>query len=157
MQQRLPRAFNPEVEVLCGDIADLDRQYQVVTLVEVLEHISDQIMASFVANVANLLAPDGYLLVTVPTVNIPLNQKHYRHYYEQLLTDTLAPHFTIQKTCWLYRRSRRERLLRRLLYNRFFLLNYPAALATVWGMHKRSTFFADTASGAHLFCLARPL
>ena len=93
------RAFNPEVEVLCGDITGLSQQYDAVTLVEVLEHIPDQQMAEFVHNVARLVATDGNIIVTVPTVNVPLNKKHYRHYDIQLLRDTLGSHFQI-KDCW---------------------------------------------------------
>lgn len=148
------RAFNPEVEVLCGDIVDLSQQFDAVTLVEVLEHIPDWQISEFVHNTAHLLAPNGYMIVTVPTVNVPLNKKHYRHYDIQLLRNTLAPHFQIKEYWWLYRRSFAEQLIRRILYNRLFLLNSSQALALIWKIHRRFTYFADSKTGAHLVCVA---
>lgn len=151
------RAFNPEVEVLCGNIADLSQQYDVVTLVEVLEHISNQQIPEFVRNVARLVTPDGYMIVTVPTTNVPLNDKHYRHYDVQVLRDTLAPHFQIKHAQWLYRRSFVERLIRQTLHNRLFVLNSSQALASIWKVHRHFTYYADSKTGAHLIAIAQTL
>jgi SAM-dependent methyltransferase len=148
------RAFNPEVEVLCGDIADLSQQYDAIALVEVLEHIPDQQITAFVNHVASLVARNGFLIVTVPTVNVPLNKKHYRHYDVQVLRDTLAPHFQIKDCWWLYRRGIAERLIRRILCNRLFLLNSSKALTLVWKIHRRFTYYANSKTGAHLACVA---
>lgn len=149
------RAFNPEVEVLCGDICELSQQYQVVTLVEVLEHIPDEQMAMFIQNVGQLLTPTGCLIVTVPTVNLALNKKHYRHYNSQMLTDILAPCFVIEDVKWLYRLGSFERILRRILYNRLFILNSPPALTFLWKVHNRFSYYADSTTGAHLVCIAK--
>lgn len=148
------KAFNPEVEILCDDISNLKHQYQMVTLVEVLEHISDQQTEDFLRNVSRLLSPDGCLLVTVPTVNVPLNKKHYRHYDLQVLEKSLSPHFEIKRHWWLYRQGRTEKLLRKLLCNKFYLLNYPPALRLIWRTHQRISFYADNQTGTHLVCLA---
>jgi len=150
------RAFNPDVEFHCVDIAKMSGVYELVTLIEVLEHIPDHEMGGFIQNVARLVKEDGHLLVTVPTVNVPLNKKHYRHYSFELLRSTLKPHFEIEKHWWLYRISVLERLLRKAIINRVYVLNLWPLLALIWRMHKRWIYFADTSTGAHLVCLARP-
>jgi len=149
------RAFNPDVEFYCVDITKMSGAYELVTLIEVLEHIPDQGMEGFVQNVARLVEEDGHLLVTVPTVNVPLNKKHYRHYSFGLLRSTLKPHFEIEKHWWLYRQGYLERLLRSFMVNRFYVLNWEPLLALIWRIHKRKTYFADASTGVHLLCLAR--
>jgi len=149
------RAFNPDVEFYCVDIAKMSGVYELVTLIEVLEHIPDKEMEVFIQNVARLVKEDGHLLVTVPTVNVPLNKKHYRHYSFELLRSTLEPHFEIEKHWWLYRQGYLERLLRSFMVNRFYVLNWEPLLALIWRIHKRKTYFADASTGVHLLCLAR--
>jgi SAM-dependent methyltransferase len=133
------RAFNPEANCLHGDIATLAEQYEMVTLVEVLEHIPDDHMSEFVAHVARLLPENGYLMVTVPTINLPLNKKHYRHYNLQILTNSLNSHFYIEDHWWLYRRGYIERVIRSFLCNRFYALNLSPLLQVIWKLHKRLT------------------
>lgn len=149
------RAFNPDVDFKCSDIATLSGTYTLITLIEVLEHIPDEQMVGFVQNLARLLEKDGRLLVTVPTTNVPLNKKHYRHYDLDVLKATLAPYFVIEKHWWLYRRGLLERCLRTLMANRLYILNFSPLLTIIWRIHKRETYFANALSGAHLVCLAR--
>lgn len=149
------RAFNDEKTFYCADIAAISGTFECATLIEVLEHIPDESMAQFIGNVARLVQGNGYLLVSVPTVNVPLNKKHYRHYDFRLLKATLEPYFTIQQHWWVYRRSFLERCLRLLMVNPIFILNFSPLLALIWRTHRRKTYFADASSGAHLVCLAR--
>ena len=148
------RAFNPEVEILHEDIANIQQKYRMITLIETLEHIPDQYMAEFVSNLTRIICRNGSLLVTVPTVNFPLNKKHYRHYNLQTLQNDLSPHFEIKEHWWLSRYSHTTRLLTRLLCNRFYLLNYSPALKLIWKIHKRFNFHVDSSTGAHLVCVA---
>lgn len=153
------RAFNPGIEFMCTDIATLSAEYECVTLIEVLEHIPDEQynMAGFVRNVARLVKRDGRLLVSVPTINVPVNRKHYRHYDLALLEATLEPFFKIERHWWLYRRGMCEQLLRSMLVNRFYILNWTPLLALMWRIHYRRTYFADALTGAHLVCVAKPV
>lgn len=148
------RAFNPDIEFRCADIANLTGTYALVTLIEVLEHIPDEQVERFVRNVARLTEENGRLMVTVPTVNVPLNEKHYRHYDLDLLEATLQPYFEIEEHWWLYRRSLLARCLRSLVVNRFYVLNCSPVLALIWRIHKHEAYFADSSTGAHLACLA---
>jgi len=109
-----------------------------------------------VRNVARLVQADGHLLITVPTINVPLIRKHYRHYNLELLENTLKPFFDIERHWWLYRRGRVERFMRFVLYNRFYVLNFSPLLKIIWKTHKRITYSADAKTSAHLACLASP-
>lgn len=127
-----------------------------VTLIEVLEHIPDDDLSAFVRNVARLLKDNGRLLVSVPTVDVPVNRKHYRHYDLDLLRATLQPHFAIESTWWLYRRGLVERCIRSLMCNRLYILNSGYVSARLWAIHKRLTYRATARTGVHLICLAKP-
>ncbi len=149
------RAFNPDVDFLCGDVAQVSEKYAWVTLVEVMEHIPDHQMPEFVRNIARLVQDDGLLLISVPTVNTPLNKKHYRHYNLPLLKDTLSTHFEIQNYWWLYRLGILEKLIHSVVCNSLYVLNSTLLLASIWRMHKSLTYHADASTGLHLVCLAK--
>lgn len=149
------RVFNPEVMFHCADIVTLSGTYECVTLIEVLEHISDEHLGEFVCNVARLVAENGHLLLSVPTVNVPLNEKHYRHYDLDLLETTIGSHFEIKRHWWLYRRGFLERWLRFVMVNRFYILNSAPLLNLIWRIHRRKIYFANDTTGAHLVALAR--
>jgi len=151
------RAFNPDVEFVCDDIATISEEFAWVTLIEVLEHIPDDQLTTFVENVARIVQADGHLLISVPTVNVSLNRKHYRHYNLALLKDTIEPHFEIESYWWLYHHGLVERLLRFLICNRLYVLNSKFLLAQFWKVHKVFTYHADSSTGNHLLCLARPI
>jgi len=150
------RAFNPDVTFTCGDIASVPDRYASVTLIEVLEHVPDTAMAVFLRSVARVVQDDGWLLISVPTANVPLTKKHYRHYDREQLEATLSPYFEIEQCAWLYRRCFWERRFRALLCNSFCLLNASFLLRWIWRLHKRLTYHANANNGAHLVCVARP-
>lgn len=149
------RAFNPDVEFICGGISSLSAQYAVVTLIEVLEHIPDSEMGAFLRCIAGLVQDDGRLLISVPTVNVPLTKKHYRHYDLDFLDATIAPYFEIEEHVCLFRRGFLERCLRWWLCNSTYVLNSSFLLALTWRLHRRLTYKADATSGAHLVCVAK--
>lgn len=153
----LAQALNPDLDFLCADVAQIQDRYAMVSLIEVLEHIPDEPMADFLTSVAQRLDAAGQLLVSVPTVNVPLNPKHYRHYDLPMLQTTLSPHFEIAQHWWLYRQGNlSEWLARRLLCNSVYTLNQSRLTALIWRWHRRKNYFAEAGNGAHLVALARP-
>jgi SAM-dependent methyltransferase len=151
------RAFNPGLEIFCGDVSSLwPDTYKCVTLIEVLEHIPDDEMSDFLKKVVRIVQSDGYLVISVPTLNIPTSEKHYRHYSLELVQDTIRPYLEIEEYWWLYRQGVLEKIERRLICNAFYVLNYRPFLSLVWQFHKRYTFYANQTNGTHLVCLARP-
>jgi 2-polyprenyl-3-methyl-5-hydroxy-6-metoxy-1,4-benzoquinol methylase len=63
------------------DSAPLHRSsYDLVTLIEVLEHIPIGETESFLRGAFSMVRPGGVLLVTVPHANKPLQRKHFQHF-----------------------------------------------------------------------------
>lgn len=151
------RCFNPGIDFEAGDCRQLDDSYDVVSLIETLEHVPDDEIETLVAGLHCLVKPTGRLLISVPSVNLSLNKKHYRHYDEALLRYHLSSHFEVNSIWWVYRLGVSEKLFRRLLSNRFFALNHRWSRRMIWKLHRKWNFVADRNSGAHLVCVATPI
>jgi 2-polyprenyl-3-methyl-5-hydroxy-6-metoxy-1,4-benzoquinol methylase len=74
------RAFYPFVDYRTADVADVSEKFDVVNAIEVVEHIDEETLPKFLQAMTNRLAPGRSLIISVPTVNEPLNSKHFRHY-----------------------------------------------------------------------------
>jgi len=82
---RFAQAFYPAVEFHCMATAQLERQFDVVVAIEVLEHVPDAEVGGFLRDVATRTRPGGHVLLTVPSNAVPVHPKHYRHYDEAML------------------------------------------------------------------------
>ena len=81
---------------VAGDLSSMGpASYDLVSLVEVLEHIPPDETADFLRRAFDLVAPGGTLAITVPHANKPLQAKHYRHFtgalLRRVLTESLGP------------------------------------------------------------------
>jgi len=85
------RAFNSDKNFICGNLDAIDERFDLVTAIEVLEHIEDSEVENFIAAAVSRLNSAGRLLIGVPAVNKPLSAKHYRHYDEKLLLEHIKP------------------------------------------------------------------
>lgn len=67
--------------------------FDMVTSVEVIEHVDDD--EAFVANISNVLRPNGVALLTTPNGDARPNPTgdHRRHYTRQQMHDLLSRHF----------------------------------------------------------------
>ena len=152
---RFARAFNPEATFYLADLADIPGQFEIATLIEVMEHISDEEIGEFIEKTAQHILPGGWLVVSSPAVNEPLNRKHYRHYTLPLLQQHLAPHFEIQEHWFLSRRGLRFNLFKKALQNEFGIIVSGKWRRLIWRLHKRYTYMASPTDGRHIVALAR--
>lgn len=155
---RFARAFVPDAdfEVIAAD--RLDDTFDVVSAIEVLEHVPDDGVAGFLRTLAARCRPGGAVLLSVPTTNVPLNPKHYRHYDRALLEQQLAAsgaRLDVERVDFVYRNSRLANWIDRVTQNRFLTLEVPALERLRWDHAWRRLRVADPDDGRHLVATLR--
>lgn len=151
------RAFNPGAAFYWGDVSEVSGKFQVVTLIEVMEHIPDADYPSFINKVATKLEAGGKLIVSVPTTNLPLHHKHHRQYDLTLLEKHLSSAFMIESYWFVTKLGRLYDMLNLMLHNRLFIVQLGPWRRMIWHLHKRFCYRADQTNGAHLVAIARLL
>lgn len=91
------RAFSPNVDFNVRDIVSnpTEKQYDVATLIEVIEHIEPSKLKQFLGAVAQCIQPGGTVIITVPHKNSPLIDKHFQHFDADSLRSALEDHFIV--------------------------------------------------------------
>jgi SAM-dependent methyltransferase len=149
----LARMFgNKSIDFQCKQISEVTGKFDLVSLIEVYEHIHPQQARLFLMDVLSKIAPSGALLVSVPSQNVPLNEKHYRHFSLPLLCDEVSScgKWTLVRVNYCHSTSKLSQWLRRLMINRFWTLNQSNLQQYLIGVYDK--FFKHTTEdcGAHI-------
>jgi SAM-dependent methyltransferase len=152
------RAFHPDVSFYAGDAADIDQVFDVVAAIEVLEHIPDEEVQSFLKVLFARARPGGSVVISVPSVVLPLNKKHFRHYSADLLCSQVqeaqpdAELVSMEHVCrvplWM-------QLYDKITINRFWLIDVPIVSRWLWRRLWMEHRVAKANSGRHLIGLFR--
>ena len=120
----------------------------VITLVEVLEHIEPTQLAGFVRRAAEELRPDGYAIVTVPHSNIKTTPKHYQHFNSETLAAALGDSFEIEKVFFMDKPSRVFRWFMRALGGEgtLYLITNSKLRKRLYDFYFRNCQFSDDES-----------
>lgn len=145
------RAFCPSV-TFQRDIPK-EEIFDVFTLVEVLEHIPPEEISNFLTTLRRSLKPGGRGIVTVPSVAVPVNRKHYQHFSAEYLTETLSPFFAVESVRHLNAVSFSTKIIARLLSNRFFILNDPKLRDFLYNFYKKQYLHAMPGKGTRLMAI----
>lgn len=113
-------------------------------VMEVYEHIHPDNAARFIKGVARLLKPGGFVIVTVPHQNKPLEAHHFRHFDGAGLKREWNECFEVLKIAPFERRSPVRTLLAALMRNRFFILNHGRMLNALYTMYKKHLLLSDS-------------
>lgn len=154
------KAFNPELNIVCGDITDksiFQEKFDIVTLIETLEHIPPEKIQNFLKGIHNCLVEGGILLITVPSKNLKLNPKHFQHFDLKLLREYLTKYFSITDYSFINKNSRYEKLILPLLVNRLFILNQRRILNFIYKKYEKKLLFANEKSGKRIFILCKKI
>lgn len=89
------RLFNPEVAFHEKMLQELpEESYDGIVCLEVIEHISDEILPSFLTGIQRVVKSDGIAFFSVPSINQPLSSKHYKHYTGGMFDELLSGYFS---------------------------------------------------------------
>jgi len=149
------KLFNPTIEFECKDVREENEYYDVVTLIEVIEHIPDDAIYSFLNEVKRILSDNGRILILVPSKNVPVSEKHYRHYDKNLLEQQLNACGLEMEECnyivpnvgaW-------NSFVLRFVSNKFWtieMFNYR-----IWKKYWKNGLVAKETNGSHVFACVK--
>ena len=153
------RLLNPGLSFvradISGDSAALE-PFDVVTLIETLEHVPPVELGAFVSGLRRRVNGGGLLVASVPSVNINMSAKHYQHFDLGSLASALAPHFKVEEHYYLNRLSKWDRLLSAVLTNRYFILNERHLLNALFRRYERSLLAARESDCKRICVVCRP-
>jgi len=105
------------------DFKNSKEKYDIIVCMEVLEHIPDNKINEFIKNLNEKINKNGKLIISVPSINMPLHIKHYRHYSEELLKKQLNKYFKIDKISFITKKGLAYSSINFCLINPLFILN----------------------------------
>lgn len=153
------RLLNPGLRFVREDIADAaapPESFDVVTLIETLEHVPPGELRGFVEGLRRRTSEGGLLVVSVPSRNIKMSAKHYQHFDLGSLKTALAPFFEVVEHHHLNRISKWDTLLSALLTNRYFILNERRMLNALFRRYERSLLAAGESDCKRICVVCRP-
>lgn len=153
------KAMNPPGNYRCMDITGetLGQTFDLLTSIEVLEHVPPASVPEFVAGMRKLARADSRLLLTVPHVNQRLARKHYQHFDAATLAAALSPHFRIASLGYIDRKSRFVDQLERALVNKHFIVANEPLLGALLDLYKRHGFAAAPNTGMRMVALCEAI
>ena len=129
------------------------KRFDVIVASEVLEHIPPEECSQIVSRLDELTCPSGTVVVTVPTHNIKVSRKHYRHFDAKELTTLLGPHFELVSARYTHRAGVRSILIEGMAVNRFFVANWAPWLRLLGTAYRKWAEPARATNGAHLIAV----
>lgn len=150
------RAFCPAADFRNMDVSCVEESFDVVCAIEVLEHIPDADVSAFLKSIASRVKTGGRLIISVPTINSLLNQKHFRHYDQGLLVQQVRaaiPNMLMCHTEFFYKRTFLEGMYQILTDNPFLQGEIPLLRRYVWRYVKKHAAAAGSKNGIHLISI----
>ena len=131
----------PQIEWVCGDVGDtktLEGKFDIITLIETLEHIPPDDIEGFLKGIHYYLREGGQLVLTVPTKNVKVNPKHYQHFDVVSLKALLDPFFSVAEWFFIHKKSFFvKQVFERILVNRIFILNEEHLLRAAYRIYEK--------------------
>ena len=92
--------FHADVRLL-ADMTHLHNQFDVATHIEVFEHIPPEFHSQVLQGIHTLLRPSGLLILSVPSIHMPLNKWHYKHFFRDEIISLIRENgFQVQKAIY---------------------------------------------------------
>lgn len=150
-----------EIEFVCDSIEGFKGpggSFDIITLIEVLEHIPLDKLGKCLESLHSNLNSNGYLFITVPSDNTPVQaaQKHYQHFNIESLQLLLDPLFSIEDYYLVNKKSFIvDRIIQRCFYNNYFIINHKKFLTGLYAYYKNHYFHACKANCKRIVAICR--
>lgn len=143
-----------KVNFIVEDVSKLDKQFDVVTFIEVMEHIGDDVMNEFMNGLKQKVVPGGHLVVSVPSVNVEIIPTHHRHYTLDLLKSHVGDGFELVSCKYIFKRNLLFKLVNGLLINRFFIMRHQGIVDFLFKLGQKC-FDANEDNCVHICAVFR--
>lgn len=147
------RSFNSKAKFINKSHTELNTSFDCITLIEVLEHIPTEHLKRFYEGITKIVKPKGKVIVTVPSKNIALVKKHFRHYHMDDLIQYFNEDFVLLEKDYLITNNIATKIINKVLSNRLFLLKHKGTLAKIWSIYKNKYLISNTISGKRVFAI----
>lgn len=151
------KMFNPTLEFEEIDVAVETGSYDAVTVIEVIEHIPDDLMPAFWQGLYQVLSGDGRIYMTVPSTNLPLNKKHYRHYDLEMIMEHIknaGVNLQIESGGYIVpKKTAYDHFVQKIFYNRFWKFGFFDTFE--WKRLWRNGLEAARTSGLHCYAIIK--
>lgn len=128
------------------DIKDVTGEFDVISLVETLEHVPDVEIPNILKNIDRLLKKGGRVVVSVPASTIPVQKKHYRHYTEEVLKEYFKNYRHLE-TNFLVKKGFLHKVFVYITY-KLFSIKFGRKLSHI--LAKKLLFKASRSTGRHI-------
>jgi len=93
------RGFNPNIEFYVQDLEELDipQEFDVVLFSQIMPHLIPRKIPKVMSRLSNVLKENGKIIIIAASENKPIDEKHYQHFTEESLAETIKPYFEIKK------------------------------------------------------------
>ncbi len=150
------KRFSPNVPFGVIDFTKEINKYKskfgAVVCVEVLEHIQPQKLGMFVDNISKTLKKEGVVIVTTPTTNLKLQQKHHQHFNEKKLDYLFSKSFIKKKV--IYHSNKFTNLIffifRGVFTNRFYDIKIKPINLTISKFYRLFVEKANESNGQRI-------
>lgn len=140
----LAKIMNKNCQYLQSDITcEIVDKVDLITLVEVFEHIPPKKANDFIDGIYNHLNERGVLYITVPHENKSIEYKHYRHFNSRTITECFNEKFYIEEIVPFESNGVVKSIIDRILTNQFFILNNRWLKNRLYNFYKKRLFLVS--------------
>lgn len=144
---KFAEAMNPKIKFINTDLLVdkpiFEEKFDVITLIECLEHIPLDIIDKFIEKINFYLKEEGFFIISVPSKNVKLNPKHFQHFDLNSLKSLLKPFFIIKERYYINRISKLLKIINKAYINHYFIINHPYLNKLFYNIYKKKFFHAS--------------